>query len=216
MRWANFIIAGLIAMVLAGCQSAPELASLPPPPLPSSPMPGGQPAQDPPPGFVSFCMRYADQCLSDAKEASTVALTPDLWKTLNVVNETINYAIVPASDEVQYGRGEYWTIPKDGYGNCHDYMVAKRQALARAGVPLRALRMAIVLTPHNERHAILTVATDQGDYVLDNLRQDILPWDRTGYAWISRQDDRNDWGWIALDGGPTRVADAEGPRPAVN
>ena len=65
---------------------------------------------------------------------------------------------------------------------------------------VRALRMAIVITPKAERHAILTIATDKGDYVLDNLTQEILPWDRTGYRWLARQDDRNDWGWVDLGG----------------
>jgi len=184
-------------------------------PLPSTAMPAGTPERDPPPGFVSFCVRFQDQCASTPNEATTVALTPQLWKELNAINGSVNYAIAPAGDELHFDRAEYWTIPTDGYGNCHDYMVTKRDQLAKAGIPLKALRMAIVVTPRNNRHAILTVSTDAGDYVLDNLREEILPWNQTGYTWIARQDEKNDWGWVALAGEPLRVADAHAPNASV-
>jgi len=71
-----------------------------------------------------------------------------------------------------------WTIPTDGYGNCKDYALAKRKDLAAAGFPILALRMAIVITPREKRHAVLTVATDKGDFVLDNLENDIVAWKR--------------------------------------
>lgn len=152
---------------------------------------------DPPPGFVSFCLRYADQCVTDAPGLEITAMTPDLMALLDKINRKVNYDIVPASDEVQYDRGEYWEIVARGYGSCHDYMVTKRAALIAAGLPMRALRMAIVLTPRGERHAILIVATDKGAFVLDNLSQDIRPFADTGYRVVEMEDANDPEKWEA-------------------
>ena len=48
------------------------------------------------------------------------------------------------------------------------------------------------------RHAVLTVATDQGDYVLDSLKDDILTTDKADYVWVERQDRASPTGWVAL------------------
>ncbi len=117
---------------------------------------------------------------------------------LSKVNSNVNAAIWPEDDSRHYGRVEYWTIPTDGYGDCEDYALTKRKNLAEMGLPLSALRIAVVVTPSAVRHAVLTVVTDKGDYVLDNLTDDILPWDRTGFTWIERQDPTKAMAWVSL------------------
>ncbi|MBU6299174.1 MAG: transglutaminase-like cysteine peptidase [Alphaproteobacteria bacterium] len=224
-RWMALVLIGGLASFLGACQSVPgvshplaldTISPAAPAPLPAitTPMPIGIAQRDPPPGFVSFCMRYENQCSSAPSEASVVQLTPAVWSELRAVNTRVNEAIWPEDDKLHFDRAEFWTIPTDGYGNCHDYMLTKRELLAAAGLPLRALRMAVVVTGQNERHAVLTVATNYGDYVLDNLTDDIVPWNQTGYQWISRQDSKNDWGWVALDGQPTQLAAATGTTSA--
>ena len=86
----------------------------------------------------------------------------------------------------------------DGHGDCDDYALTKRQKLLAAGLPERALRVAVVTNWRGDRHAVLTVATDKGDYVLDNMRGDVLPWNRTDYTYLGRQDANHPWGWVAL------------------
>lgn len=51
-------------------------------------------------------------------------------------------------------------------------MLAKRQVLIHLGLPEPALRIAVVLTPSFVRHAVLTVVTDEGNFVLDNLHDE--------------------------------------------
>ena len=143
---------------------------------PSSPMPAGQPGAEMPAGFISFCIRFHDQCALPANAQSFVALTPAGWNLLAAVNTQTNSAITPEDDLEHYGRAEYWDIPKDGRGNCKHYALTKRKLLTDAGFPELALRIAIVLTRSGERHAVLTVATDRGDFVLDNLTGEIRPW----------------------------------------
>jgi len=62
------------------------------------------------------------------------------------------------------------------------------------------LRMAVVMTSDGQRHAVLTVATDHGDFVLGNLTDEIRPWNERGFHWIARQDPKNVWAWVSLEG----------------
>jgi predicted transglutaminase-like cysteine proteinase len=161
-----------------------------------------------PPGFVSFCMRFSSQCQVSENQPEIAILTPQNWGLLGQVNERVNASIWPEDDERHYGRGEFWTIPTDGYGDCEDFALTKRKTLIDAGLPGRALRIGIVVTTRDARHAVLTVVTDKGDYVLDSLTDDVVPWNQAGYRWLERQDGSNVTQWVALDAAPTQLATA--------
>jgi predicted transglutaminase-like cysteine proteinase len=151
-----------------------------------------------PAGFIAFCIRNPDQCAAPSNQPETVALDEHVWKMLEGVNDDVNRAIKFEDDKEHYGRPEFWTIPTDGYGDCEDYALAKRKALIDAGLPEKALRVAVVRTWRGEGHAVLTVSTNHGDYVLDNREREILPWTEAKYIWISRQDAENPMAWVAL------------------
>jgi predicted transglutaminase-like cysteine proteinase len=92
-----------------------------------------------------------------------------------------------------------WTLGTvDGYGNCEDYSVTKREALRKAGLPGQALRIAIVRTPNGEYHAVLTVDTDKGVLVLDNVNPSIRNWWDTPYTWLKRQAADDPLHWVTL------------------
>lgn len=154
-----------------------------------------------PAGFLSFCVRQPGQC-ADPGPVKEVALTPPLWQALQDVNEQVNIAIRPQDDRDHYGRNEYWTIPTDGVGDCDDYALAKRAQLIAAGFPQAALRIAIVRTWWDEPHAVLTVVTDHGDFVLDNLVADVKAWTATDYKWVERQDPDRAMGWVSISENP--------------
>ena len=153
-----------------------------------------------PDGFASFCARVADQCSPSPEAAPTLRLDTRSWSAIERVNLHVNGAVKPETDEKHYGVEEYWTIVTDGFGDCEDYALTKRKELIEAGLPEPALRMAIVVTLRNERHSVLTVATDRGDFVLDNLTNDILPWNATGYSWVASQDAIGKLGWVVFNG----------------
>src|SRR5580765_1175206 len=69
---------------------------------------------EPPPGFVDFCRRSANQCRDSKTDAERITLTEDALQTLRLVNMAINRSIRPEDDREHYGREEYWTIPVDG------------------------------------------------------------------------------------------------------
>jgi predicted transglutaminase-like cysteine proteinase len=70
-------------------------------------------------------------------------------------------------------------------------------------LPRAALRIAVARLADGEAHAVLTVATDRGDYVLDNRSPAILPWAKTGLTWIARQTP-GETAWAAIE--DTRLA----------
>lgn len=198
---------------IASISPAPGMSSSPTVPL-SPPTATSLPSDAAaviPAGFISFCMRFPDQCTAPANAPSTIPFTQSAWQTVVRVNVAVNAAIWPEDDERHYGRAEYWTISTDGYGDCEDYALTKRKLLIEAGLPEPALRMAVVVTPREGRHAVLTVSTDRGDFVLDNLSDKVVAWNATGYTWIERQDPKRPLAWASLNTAPTMMAANDQP-----
>jgi predicted transglutaminase-like cysteine proteinase len=162
----------------------------------SSKIPGGAQAQAPF-GYIDFCMRFTDQCPPGLKQAPPVT-TWRYWPQMVNINRRVNRAIKPESAIRHYGRYQYWNIPNDGYGDCVDYALTKRRDLARAGIPLSDLNIAIVRLPDGELHAVLVVATVDGDYVLDNLHPRIRLWNQTGYVFLSEMSVRSPTNWVKV------------------
>ena len=152
----------------------------------------------PPLGFVAFCQRFSDQCAARDVLPLQVLLTEDTLQEIEAVNVAINRAIRPEEDRAHYGVEEYWTIPIDGFGDCDDYVVVKRKALLNLGFPESTLRIAEVFAPGFVRHVVLIVRTDKGNYVLDNLKDEVATWDHVPYGWIKWQDAASTSGWASL------------------
>lgn len=167
-------------------------------------------------GWTEFCRRMPQECTLDEREAATITLSLPLWRTLQSVNRRVNARIRPITDQAHWGVVDLWDFPDDGSGDCEDYQLLKRRMLAERGLPRRALLMTVVIDEINEGHAVLTVRTDRGDFILDNKTDAIRPWRRTGYGFLKRAgQDRT--GWVSLEsdergkdkGGGAKVATAE-------
>jgi predicted transglutaminase-like cysteine proteinase len=151
----------------------------------------------PPVGFVKFCAANPRECRSVGRNTKRMAMTPETWNSVHQVNIAVNSAIKPVSDQELYGQLEYWTYPQDA-GDCEDYLLLKKRELERLGFHAGALLITVVLDEKNEGHAVLTVATEQGDYILDNRRNDVLLWNDTGYTFLKRQSSHDPRRWMAL------------------
>jgi predicted transglutaminase-like cysteine proteinase len=96
--------------------------------------------------------------------------------------------------------GRTWCAStNDGYGDCEDYVLLKRRIFIQSGWPREALLVTVVRDKNEEGHAVLTVITDKGDYVLDNQNEDILIWSETGYRFVKRQSQSDPKVWVSLD-----------------
>ena len=93
---------------------------------------------------------------------------------------------------------DHWDYPLDGRGDCKVYALYKRKLLMDMGFPRQALLMTIVKDLEGEGHAILTVKTDHGDFILDNLTDEIRSWDATGYTYLKRQSQEDPNVWLSI------------------
>lgn len=128
---------------------------------------------------------------------ATFALDRQGWRTVNGINRRLNRAIRHVEDRDLHGEADRWTLPVAGEGDCEDYVLAKRAALIAAGVPAGALSIAIVETTWGETHAVLLLASDRGEYVLDSLSPWVSRWDRVDYRWRERQA-RGAFDWVSV------------------
>lgn len=134
-----------------------------------------------------------------APEAAPLTLARADWRRVQRINREVNRAIRHREDSAVYGRPDQWALGEAGVGDCEDYALAKRAALIQAGVPARALSIALVETRRGESHAVLLIDTDKGALVLDNLSPWIRRWDQTPYTWIARQTPGDPLTWRAVE-----------------
>ncbi|WP_181181085.1 transglutaminase-like cysteine peptidase [Mesorhizobium sp. B1-1-5] len=151
-------------------------------------------------GWLDFCHRRPKECKVPALPATSVRLTAQNMSILKRVNQKANRSIKPVSNYDHWGTTmDHWDYPTDGKGDCKIYALYKRKLLLEAGFPRQALLMTVVRDLHNEGHTILTVKTDKGDLVLDNLVDEIRPWNATGYYFLKRQSQQNPNTWVSIN-----------------
>jgi predicted transglutaminase-like cysteine proteinase len=150
-----------------------------------------------PVGHAEFCKARPAECRPNAQVIDSMPLSEALWQQLLQVNASWNAAVTPVTDEDLYQTAEFWTYP-NGYGDCEDYVLAKRRDLINAGWPASTLLIAVVKQPNGEGHAVLLVRTDRGDLVLDNQVGSIDLWSNTPYKFIKRQSQADAGKWVDM------------------
>jgi predicted transglutaminase-like cysteine proteinase len=152
---------------------------------------------DPPWAFKRFCDESPEECAA-RQPAKTFIHSPRRLEELDEVNRRVNRAISPETDIEHYGVEDYWTIPKDGRGDCEDYALLKRHLLIAMGWPTSELLMTAVLLDNGEGHAVLTARTPAGDLILDNRAREIKIWYQTNYNFKMRQSQKDPRVWLDL------------------
>jgi len=149
-------------------------------------------------GWTEFCSEYAPECETKSVDARDVVLSTKAWKDLTRINKWVNETVKPITDLEHWGVVERWNYPDDGYGDCEDYVLLKRRMLMQSGWPRQALLITVVRDKRGDGHAVLTVKTDKGEFILDNQYEDVLLWSDTGYRFVKRQSQNDPNAWIAL------------------
>jgi predicted transglutaminase-like cysteine proteinase len=149
-------------------------------------------------GWIDFCQRYKGECDTGATAPMDINLSPKAQAEIERINKWVNAAVEPVSDMDHWGVADQWDYPSDGKGDCEDYALMKRRMLIALGFPRQALLMTVVKDEHNDGHAILTVKTNRGEFVLDNLNAEIKPWSDTGYRFIKRQSQNDENIWVQV------------------
>ena len=189
------IVATAMAVAFIGSWSAPSANSLEMRLPYASYAAVGAPTRVPY-GWIDFCHRRPNQCDVAKLPPRDIRLTAETWAMLDRINRYVNATIEPISNLDHWGTLlDHWDYPVDGKGDCKIYALYKRKLLLEQGIPRQALLMTIVHDLEGAGHTILTVKTDRGEFVLDNMVDRIRPWDATGYSFVKRQaqDDPNVW-----------------------
>ncbi|MGO4683108.1 transglutaminase-like cysteine peptidase [Hyphomicrobium sp. 2TAF46] len=197
MRYVVLMLAAPVALFVSPSTWADESLTRPQEVIRSLFMHEYGPVQAPP-AFYRFCVENQSECLPRSAAHGFVETVQQL-EQLDEVNLRVNRTIVPETDIAHYGIEDYWTIPKDGKGDCEDYALMKRHILISMGWPTSALLMTVVRIENGEGHAVLTARTNYGDLILDNRSNEILPWYQTAYSFKMRQSSYNPKIWVDLD-----------------
>ncbi|TRC76289.1 transglutaminase [Mesorhizobium sp. WSM4307] len=152
-------------------------------------------------GHYDFCKQHPGECSIRPSNLAPAKMTNGLMRKLAGITARVNAAVEPMSDMDIYGKDEVWAYPDKGVGDCEDYVLEKRRRLSRMGISLADLLITVVRKPDGEGHSVLTVRTDKGDYVLDNLTDKVKAWDQTGYHFLKRQAIDNTGRWVSIRGG---------------
>jgi len=185
--------AALAGAVLLGTTLAAQAITMPT---------GGRTTQ--PIGHYEFCQRTPGEC-RPTSEAAPHALDRASWAAMIEVNNHYNTTVLPLTDMQIWGREELWSFPDD-VGDCEDFVLAKRHRLKEMGFHPSNLLITVVRQPNGEGHAVLTVRTDRGDFILDNLVGEIADWRDTPYTYLKRQSTRHAGRWENINDSRTRIS----------
>lgn len=158
----------------------------------------GGPARQPI-GHFEFCRKWPAECARIEKPKSPEQLAEAAWRTVRELNKRINRAVVARTDRDLYGREELWTFPV-GTGDCEDFALQKRRLLINQyGLSPSNVLLTVVARRSGEGHAILTLRTTDGDYILDNLHPEVRPWtEAKEYKFIKRQSSEDAGKWVSI------------------
>lgn len=160
---------------------------------------GGRTTQ--PVGHYEFCRQLPRECAQATPRQAPVQLTRKLWAEIVDINNSVNVGVAPRTDMEMLGKEEVWSYPANGFGDCEDYALEKRRELMRIGVPAGNLLITVARQPNGDGHAVLTVKTSLGEFILDNLEPRVLAWTDTDYTYLKRQSERNSGVWVTINDG---------------
>ncbi|MEL6317184.1 MAG: transglutaminase-like cysteine peptidase [Pseudomonadota bacterium] len=167
----------------------------------------------PPRAYAEMCERRPELCPSraiggeldgmrrvlaqtygrDALGVRPPELTSARYREIEQVNLTVNRTIQPVMDS---GR-DYWSFSSRA-GDCEEYVMMKRELLAQLGWPRTALRVTVVKDLNDQYHAVLVVSTQNGEFVLDNLTNQITRVADSPYRFVVSQSARRPGVWVRV------------------
>jgi predicted transglutaminase-like cysteine proteinase len=131
-------------------------------------------------GWVEFCADNPGECTGGASQPRDIVMSQTAWRDLLRVNRWVNETVKPMTDMDHWGVIEKW--------------------------PREALLITVVRDKKGEGHAVLTVKTDKGEFILDNQNENVVAWTETGYRFVKRQSQSDPNVWVSL--GDNRPAPA--------
>jgi predicted transglutaminase-like cysteine proteinase len=149
-------------------------------------------------GHYQFCQGHEAECSVVSTNTTAAKVTAFGWNVIREINAEVNSRILPMTDQDIFGKDEVWSYPTD-VGDCEDFVLEKRRELMDRGFSPANLLITVVRKPDGEGHAVLTVRTADGDYILDNLDDSVRLWSETPYRFMKRQAENNTGRWVKIE-----------------
>lgn len=151
-----------------------------------------------PVGHFQFCRQFPDECNIKSRHKPAARVTAYGWDVVRDINALVNENVEPLTDWEIHGQEEVWSYP-GLVGDCEDYVLLKRQMLIEKGFAPSDLLITVVRRPDGEGHAVLTLRTSKGDFVLDNLDSEVRLWSETPYNYLKRQATFHTGRWVNIE-----------------
>lgn len=152
-------------------------------------------------GQKGFCARHKDQCGFKNFLPELIVYSDELQSMLEKLTTKTNQFFKPKTDKENYGVEELWNLPAV-YADCDDYAAVKRKVLLDAGFPASALLLTHVNDSSGGSHLVLAVRTTEGDFMLDNLNNNVKRWNQMGYQAVhSVVNPRDSESWLRVGAG---------------
>ena len=153
-----------------------------------------------PMGHWELCQSHPRDCTERTRRSAPVRATADVMAVLATVNDRVNRSVIGITDWDHHGVEERWSYPGK-YGDCEDYVLAKRRMLMEYGFKAGDLLITVAIQQDGSGHAVLSVRTDQGEFVLDNVERRVLHWRQTDLRFVKRQSERHAGTWVDIRDG---------------
>ncbi|QRM53918.1 transglutaminase-like cysteine peptidase [Sinorhizobium sp. BG8] len=160
-------------------------------------------------GHYEFCRTHRDECQAGPRGVQPAKVTEFGWSVVREINASVNREITPMTDKELFGKDEFWAYP-EGAGDCEDYVLLKRRMLMERGFAAADLLITVVRKPDGEGHAVLTVRSTDGDFILDNLNSDVKLWTKTPYRYLKRQSSFHAGRWVSIENGDAVMVSSVG------
>ncbi|MGV3548971.1 transglutaminase-like cysteine peptidase [Rhizobium sp.] len=155
-------------------------------------------------GHFKFCQSRPDECAVASPLKRRAQVTDAGWAAIREINTSVNDRIEPVTDDELYGQDEFWAYPTNA-GDCEDYVLLKRKELLSRGFAEADLLITVVRRYDGTGHAVLTVSTSEGDFILDNLEPTVKPWSQTPYHYLKRQSATHTGRWVEIENCPDDI-----------
>lgn len=130
--------------------------------------------------IIDFAQHHPDiikMAKHQSGDSGILQITPVLREKIAEINYEANMDITWTSDEVAWGVDDLWELPcvfkGKMYDDCDSIVLWKFKKLLEAGLPSAPMMFVQGYDELGEGHAILVIATQEGDIALDNRQHDL-------------------------------------------
>lgn len=153
-----------------------------------------------PKGQYELCLIQPSECMPFETPNAVIHITPEVWNDIESANILANTMVKQITDQEAHGTEEKWVsfnpqTARNMQGDCEDVNRLKISLLKDMGYPDSAMRLVTGFLADGGGHAVVVLKTNQGDFILDNMHDSILPVEEVAMTFRSMQSPTHSGQW---------------------